>query len=33
MVALRRDVGADKRYQLTPAGQANATFKVVGGVQ
>ena len=33
MVALRRDVGADKRYQLTPAGQANAKFKVVGGVQ
>ena len=33
MVALRRDVGADKRYQLTPAGQADAKFKVVGGVQ
>lgn len=33
MVALRRDVGADKRYQLTPAGQAEAKFKVVGGVQ
>lgn len=32
MVALRRDVGADKRYQLTPAGQATK-FKVVGGVQ
>ncbi|PDT91563.1 hypothetical protein CO669_06105 [Bradyrhizobium sp. Y36] len=33
MVALRRDVGADKRYQLTPAGQDDAKFKVVGGVQ
>ncbi|MCP3467436.1 DUF3280 domain-containing protein [Bradyrhizobium sp. CCGUVB23] len=33
MVALRRDVEADKRYQLTPAGQADAKFKVVGGVQ
>ncbi|WP_179738500.1 MULTISPECIES: DUF3280 domain-containing protein [unclassified Bradyrhizobium] len=33
MAALRRDVGADKRYQLTPAGQADAKFKVVGGVQ
>ncbi|MGY8666298.1 DUF2380 domain-containing protein [Bradyrhizobium sp. UFLA05-109] len=33
MVALRRDVEADKRYQLAPAGQGNAKFKVVGGVQ
>jgi hypothetical protein len=33
MVALRRDVGADKRYQLVPAGQTDAKFKVVGGVQ
>lgn len=33
MAALRRDVGADRRYQLTPAGQADAKFKVVGGVQ
>ncbi|MCP3470577.1 DUF3280 domain-containing protein [Bradyrhizobium sp. CCGUVB1N3] len=33
MVALRRDVEADKRYRLTPAGQADAKFRIVGGVQ
>jgi hypothetical protein len=31
--ALRRDVEAEARYQLVPPAQAEATFRVVGGVQ
>ncbi|RXG91073.1 DUF3280 domain-containing protein [Bradyrhizobium zhanjiangense] len=33
MAALRRDVGADGRYRLTPSGQDGAAFKIIGGIQ
>jgi hypothetical protein len=33
MVALRRDVEADKRYQLATGAQADAKFKIIGGLQ
>ncbi|MBR0716072.1 DUF3280 domain-containing protein [Bradyrhizobium liaoningense] len=33
MVALRRDIAADGRYQPVPAMQADARFKIIGGVQ
>ena len=33
MAALRRDVEAEARYQLVPSAQAEATFRIVGGVQ
>lgn len=33
MVALRRDIGADRRYRLVPSAQDGAAFKVVGGIQ
>lgn len=33
MVALRRDIGADRRYRLVPFAQDGAAFKVIGGIQ
>lgn len=33
MVALRRDIGADRRYRLVPSAQDGAAFKVIGGIQ
>lgn len=33
MAALRRDVAAEKGFELVPAAQAEAAFRVVGGVQ
>lgn len=33
MAALRRDIGADRRYRLVPSAQDGATFKVIGGIQ
>lgn len=33
MVALRRDIGADRRYRLVPSTQDGAAFKVIGGIQ
>lgn len=33
MAALRRDIGADRRYRLVPSAQDGAAFKVIGGIQ
>jgi hypothetical protein len=33
MVALRRDIAADRRYRLAPSVQDGAAFKVIGGIQ
>lgn len=33
MAALRRDIGADRRYRLVPSVQDGAAFKVIGGIQ
>lgn len=33
MAALRRDIGADRRYRLVPSAQDGAVFKVIGGIQ
>jgi len=33
MAALRRDIGADRRYRLAPSTQDGAAFKVIGGIQ
>lgn len=33
MAALRRDIGADRRYRLVASAQDGAAFKVIGGIQ
>ncbi|MGY8638662.1 DUF3280 domain-containing protein [Bradyrhizobium sp. 14AA] len=33
MAALRRDIGADRRYRLVTSAQDGAAFKVIGGIQ
>ncbi|MCP3374068.1 DUF3280 domain-containing protein [Bradyrhizobium cajani] len=33
MAALRRDIGADRRYRLVPSAQDGAAFKIIGGIQ
>lgn len=33
MAALRRDIGADRRYWLAPGAQDGPAFKIIGGIQ
>jgi hypothetical protein len=33
MAALRRDIGADRRYRLAPGAQDGPAFKIIGGIQ